>query len=94
MAVGVLAQAKIGAVGADAVHTIFNTSFPGPTACLSYDGGQGTLGPVVAKATAAGAGDAKGAVPSGTSAGKKREVGRVEVVAALLLGVCACFVGL
>ncbi|KAL8909501.1 MAG: hypothetical protein Q9207_000181 [Kuettlingeria erythrocarpa] len=97
LAVGVLAQANLGAVGADAEYVIFNTSFPGPTACFSYDGDKRTLGPVVAKATAAGVEDAKGAVPSGTSSaavGKERDVRRVEVMAALLLGVCACFVGL
>ncbi|KAL8752353.1 MAG: hypothetical protein Q9184_005764 [Pyrenodesmia sp. 2 TL-2023] len=96
LGVGVLAQGQLGLVDAEAVFTVFNTSFPGPTTCLSFDGEQGTLGAVVATG-AAGGGEGRGAVPSGTSpsaAGKERKVARVETVAALLLGVCACFVGL
>ncbi|KAL8924894.1 MAG: hypothetical protein Q9208_003777 [Pyrenodesmia sp. 3 TL-2023] len=96
LGVGVLAQAEVGVVDVEAVFTVFNTSYPGPTACLSFDGEQGTLGPVAAT-EAAGEGEGKGAVPSGTlpsAAAMERQVGRVEVMAALLLGVCAYFMAL
>lgn len=95
--VGVLAQGSVGGLGAEDVVTVFNTSFPGPTACLSFDRGKGTLGPVTtvaAATTAAGKGGKGGPSPSGKSAAEQMEVGRMGVLAGMLLGVCACFVSL
>ncbi|KAL9594254.1 MAG: hypothetical protein Q9219_007135 [cf. Caloplaca sp. 3 TL-2023] len=87
--VGVLAQGQVGVVGVEEVFTVFNTSFAGPTACLSFDRQGGTLG-AVAAATMEGKG--KGAaVPSGSSsgavaAGRGRMVGKWKILGLLSFG--------
>ena len=82
-------------------HTIFNTSFPLPTACLSYDTGANTYGPpsVPASATAAagkvkgGKGSKSSATPAGASNpffGALEHLGRLEMtgmVLAVVVGV-------
>lgn len=104
---GVLAegQAAIGArkpMGGEQVFTIFETNFPLPTACLGFDEGEGTLGPVVA---AAATGTGVGAVPSGIASGAERgkenvlggilgRMGRWERAVVMLIGVCVLFGGL
>lgn len=88
---------------ADGVLTVFNTSFPGPTACLSFDGKEKTLGPVkVAAATTKGGKGGKGVSATGSSsswAGSMVEnptagLGRVTKVVWALLGVGVFFLGL
>ncbi|KAL9048689.1 MAG: hypothetical protein Q9206_005900 [Seirophora lacunosa] len=89
--IGVLAQGEVGVFDGEAVLTLFNTSLPLPTACLSFDREAGTLGAVMATTTAAG----KDATASETSAAEKGfRMGRMKVALALLLGVGVCFVGL
>ncbi|KAI4194677.1 MAG: hypothetical protein LQ350_007640 [Teloschistes chrysophthalmus] len=87
----------------DDVVTVFNTSFPGPTACLSFDGKKKTLGPVkVAAATTKGGKGGKGASATGSSssgAGSMVEsptasLGRMSKVFWALLGVGVFFLGL
>ncbi|KAI4093395.1 MAG: hypothetical protein LQ344_002983 [Seirophora lacunosa] len=89
--IGVLAQGEVGVFDGEALLTLFNTSLPLPTACLSFDREAGTLGAVMATTTAAG----KDATASETSAAEKGfRMGRMKVALALLLGVGVCFVGL
>ncbi|KAL8777528.1 MAG: hypothetical protein Q9194_002506 [Teloschistes cf. exilis] len=87
----------------DGVVTVFNTSDPGPTACLSFDGKKKTLGPVkVAAATTKGGKGGKGASATGSSssgAGAMVEsptagLGRLSKVVWALLGVGMFFLGL
>ncbi|KAL8809316.1 MAG: hypothetical protein Q9200_003514, partial [Gallowayella weberi] len=66
---GVLAEAQVNKFGAEGVHTIFNTSFPLPTACFEFDKGKMALGAV----TPSSKGKAI-AAPTGTGmAGKGKE---------------------
>ena len=110
MGVGVLAQADIRAgtfkFGPDPeVHTVYQTEFPLPTACMSFDPQAKSFSPataVVASATAsAGAkalpGGAKGGAVSGNSNPLGSAVsrwGRIETTAGILGAVFALFLSL
>ena len=99
---GLVAEASLGVGGVDDVYTVFNTSFPLPTACLSFDSDKSTLGPV----TASGSGTQSGAGASGTAQGAAaagavnplgqllKATGRIEIVLGALLLVSVCFGGL
>ncbi|KAL8667459.1 MAG: hypothetical protein Q9202_000675, partial [Teloschistes flavicans] len=96
---GVLAEAEIKAIkgaAADGVVTVFNTSFPGPTACLSFNGEKKTLGPVkAAAATTKGGKGGKGASATGSSssgAGSMRENSMAEMGGILgrMIAVAVC----
>ncbi|KAL8808486.1 MAG: hypothetical protein Q9182_000037 [Xanthomendoza sp. 2 TL-2023] len=95
---GVLAEAQVNKFAAGDVYTIFNTSFPLPTACFEFDKGKRALGAV----TPSSKGKAV-AAPTGTGmAGKGKEnplvwfsgkFGRWEVAIGLLLAISAGFRG-
>ena len=96
---GVLAEANLGMsnsreVGVENVVTIFNTTFPLPTTCLSFDAEKSTLGPVPAMATAGGRGESESEMMSAADRAVGNSTERLRYMMGLLLGVMLFFVSL
>jgi hypothetical protein len=98
---GVLAEAQVNDFGLENIHTIFNTSFPLPTACLQFNKDEMALGVVTpsvqGKAVSAATGMSTGAAVKGRGnplGSLFRVVGRSDVMVGLLLTVSAWFVSL
>ncbi|KAL8872059.1 MAG: hypothetical protein Q9174_002240 [Haloplaca sp. 1 TL-2023] len=96
---GVLAEANLGIsnsreVGLQNVVTIFNTTFPLPTTCLSFDPEKSTLGPVPAMATAGGEADTESGMMSAADRTVEDPTERLRYMVGLLLGVTLFFVNL
>ncbi|KAL9628320.1 MAG: hypothetical protein Q9204_005964 [Flavoplaca sp. TL-2023a] len=100
---GVLAQAEVAeGVGVDAIHTIFNTGYPLPTACLEFNREDGALAAVTPKVDGKAIAEGPGVVGVG-AAGKGRGNpfagitgmgARLDVVVGGLLGVAVWFMSL
>ncbi len=103
---GVLAQAELTEdVGVEAIHIVFNTGYPLPTACLEFNAVDGALAAVTPKVDGKAITDGPGGVGGvGVgAAGKGRENpfegitrmgGRLDVVVGGLLAVAVWFMGL
>ena len=97
---GVVAQAEVNDFGVEAIYTIFNTSFPLPTACLAFNRDEMALGAVTPSVD----GKAIAAATTGTgAAGKGRGnpleglsgwCGRLDIMVGLLLTVSVWFMSL
>ena len=101
---GVVAEAQLQGddIGGEAEYTVFNTSFPLPTACYSFNVDQKTFGPAEAKATVTGSGGKGSAKSEGAAtttvrnpfSASKNGWGKVQTATFLLFIVMITFVGL
>lgn len=94
---GVLAQAELANdVGVEAIYTVFNTSYPLPTACLEFNREDMALAAVTPKVDgkAIAAGSDTGAAGKGRGnplEGLSGMVGRLDVLVGMLLTVAVWF---
>ncbi|KAL8771879.1 MAG: hypothetical protein Q9209_002817 [Squamulea sp. 1 TL-2023] len=96
---GVLAEAEVKDFGVENIHTIFNTSYPLPTACLQFNRDEMALGAVTPSVQGKAVAAASGTGAAGKGRGNPLEsllgiAGRLDVVVGLLLTVSAWFVSL